>query len=86
MNLNIEFPADIENVLRSRAAAAGTDLTSFVRQVVTESIVDPELPSPEKSSSHEEFMAKIRGIIALHPVSHGKMDDSRESIYAGRGE
>jgi hypothetical protein len=39
MNLTIELPADIENVMRRRASAADQDLATFVRQAVTESAI-----------------------------------------------
>ena len=45
MNVSVNFPAEIENSLRRRAAAVGQDLESFVRMVVTESLESTaELP------------------------------------------
>jgi len=85
MNVSINFPAEIETTLLRRAAAAGMDVETFVKEFVTERLAE-EVPPPAKAASHAEFMARLRGIIDLHPKSNGLVDDSRESIYAGRGE
>ena len=84
MNVNINFPAEIETALLRQAAAAGQDVATFVKDVIIERLADEHPPA--KSSSHAEFMAKLHGVIELHPASNGLVDDSRESIYAGRGE
>ena len=86
MNLNIDFSADVENLLRQSAADSGLDIAGVIRQIVTERIANRFSATPKRKLSHDEFMAKLRNIVALHPVSNGKMDDSRESIYAGCGE
>ena len=86
MNVSVQFPVDIENALRNTAAAAGKDVETFVRDIVAERLAE-EIPSPVGGRlSHEEFRAKIRELVALRGVTHGHMDDSRESIYEGRGE
>jgi hypothetical protein len=85
MTVSITFPAEIETTLLRRAAAAGTDVETIVKEFVTERLAE-ENPQPARATSHAEFMAKLHGIIDLHPVSNGSVDDSRESIYAGRGE
>lgn len=85
MTVNISFPAEIEATLVRRAAAAGKDVETFVKEFITERLSE-ENPPPEKSASHEEFMSKLQRFIDLHPASNGSMDDSRESIYAGRDE
>jgi hypothetical protein len=88
MTVTIQFPAEIESTLRRRAATLGQDVESFVCQVVAESLAydDAAAPTPPRTNSHEEFKAKLRQIIDRHSVSMGRMDDSRESIYAGCGE
>jgi hypothetical protein len=88
MQLNISLPAEIETALRRRAAAAGQDVDTFVARVVTDELTD-EIESAvtrPKYRSHEEFKAKLDEIIQRHNVRNGNFDDSRESIYAGRGE
>jgi len=85
MNVSIHIPTEIETVLRHRAAAAGTDIETLVNKLFTERLAEEYLPAP-KVASHDEFMARLRRVIDLHPKSNGSVDDSRESIYAGRGE
>jgi plasmid stability protein len=85
MNVSINFPAEIETTLLRRAAATGKDIGTIVKEFVTERLAE-ESPPPAKAASHDEFMARLHKIIDLHPMTNGSVDDSRESIYAGRGE
>jgi plasmid stability protein len=85
MNVSINFPAEIETILLRRAAASGKDVETVVKELVSEGLAEQN-PPHAKVASHEEFMAKLQRFIDLHPASNGSMDDSRESIYAGRGE
>jgi len=85
MSLNVSFPIEIESALRQRAAAAGKDVETFVREILIEEVAERAINSLS-SQSHDEFMAKLTAIIDLHGLSNGKMDDTREAIYAGRGE
>jgi len=85
MNVSVHIPEEIEATLRQRASAAGKDVATVVQQYVVERLADEALV-PAKISSHQEFMTRLRRVIALHPLSNGSVDDSRESIYAGRGE
>jgi plasmid stability protein len=85
MNVSINFPSDLEDSLRRRAAAQGQDIETYVRQVVTESLVQEDEPT-DKSPTPAEFARRLDAWIALHPVLDHAIDDSRESIYAGRGE
>lgn len=79
MNVSIRFPPEIEPVLIRRAAAAGQDVETFVREVVTEQLAD-EVAVPARVGSHSEFMARLQAIIDMHPASNGVVDDRRESI------
>ena len=83
--MTITLPIELESALRQRAALAGKDIETFVREILTEEVSNQPTKNI-RTLSHEEFVAKLRGIIALHSESNGKMDDSRESIYAGCGE
>jgi plasmid stability protein len=85
MNVSINFPAEIETTLLRRAAAAGKDIETIVKEFVTERLAE-EIPPTARLASHDEFMANLHRVINLHPMSNGSMDDSRESIYSGRGE
>ena len=83
MNVSIHFPAEIETILRRHAAAAGKDIETFVQEVVAERLAEE---SSHEALSHDEFMLRLRQVVSMHPKSNGTLDDSRDSIYAGRGE
>ena len=85
MNVSINFSSEIETQLLRRAAAAGQDVESFVRQVVTESLAEQSAEMPPKKVP-SEFRERMESWIALHPKLDNVIDDSRESIYVGRGE
>ena len=85
MNIQVDFPADIEQTLQQLALASGVDVATIVRTVVTEKL-EEELKPAESESTHESFKSRLQAIVDLHPASTGHVDDSRESIYAGRGE
>jgi plasmid stability protein len=86
MQLNVSLPTEIENALRRRAAAAGMDLETFVTNVVTEEVAEEPMPTPRASRSSAKYAERLKAWIDLHPVLDHVIDDSRESIYAGRGE
>lgn len=91
MTISITFPAEIETTLRRQAAATGKDLATYVQDVVTESLVQDDLVQddeavPVRRPSPAEFAQRLESWIALHPILDHAIDDSRESIYAGRGE
>lgn len=63
--------------------AVVSDLKRLVETLRGQS-AKPELP-PHKDTA-EEWIAKFRAWAASHPKSDVIADDSRESIYEGRGE
>jgi hypothetical protein len=87
--LNIPLSAEDEARLRQRAAAAGKDIVEYIVQVVEEDLAITEaapsapLASPLKADS---WMDEFHAWVASHPRLDYVADDSRESIYAGRGE
>ena len=85
MNLIVSIPPDVETALRSNAAAVGKDVETFVRELVIDDVSEVAA-SMQKRRSHEEFVSRLREIIQKHGIRNGNFDDSRESIYAGRGE
>lgn len=84
MTLTLSFPPDVEAKLRERAAAAGTDVAAVVQEAVNHALQAGNTNMPSKSS--EERIREFDQWVASHkPVAHF-VDDSRESIYSGRGE
>lgn len=85
MTLQITLPPELEASLERHAAAAGQDVATFVQEVVRERLEEGwESGSVRRRS--RDLREKLQRIIELHPISPGYVDDSRESIYAGRGE
>ena len=83
MNLRIELPPSLEQMLKTRAAETGQDLQSFVLSALTSlELVESDVPK----LSSEEFESKLDALATLHLTAPASFDDSRESIYAGRGE
>jgi hypothetical protein len=86
MNLRIEVPPNLEIALKLRASAAGKDIAGFVVDALREELSQGELtsdtPNPSASSFSEWLAAWRQGA----PKTNHFVDDSRESIYGGRGE
>ena len=85
MNVNIRLSPEDEDALRRRAESVGQDVETFVANVIVEELA-AEQPAIKPSRSHEEFTAKLRRFIERYGVHVSEVDDSRESIYGGRGE
>ena len=73
MSINVNVPVEFEDALRRRAEPAGKDLSTFAGELLMEEVAD-ELPIKRKISI-EEYKAKIREFIALHPG--GGREDGR---------
>ncbi len=86
MTLDLQLSSETEAKIRARAAAAGQDVADFVLQAVAEKLAEAESQPANPSQSDKDWSDWLRTIIELHPVVTHFVDDSRESIYAGRGE
>ncbi len=86
MTVQIDFPADIEQQLQARAAAAGQDVGAFVRQIVSDCLRDEGGEPSAVGAASSDFAKKLDAWTAQHPRLTSPIDDRRESIYAGRGE
>jgi plasmid stability protein len=85
MTLTLSFPPETEAKLRDRAAASGKDVETIVREAVDEKLA-AEATTPGPTESAEEWVARFKAWVESHPPVTHFVDDSRESIYAGRGE
>lgn len=85
MTVTIELTSEIEAALRRRAAASGEDLQTYLQQLVTHILIEEtEVKVPRRSAV--EFEQRLNALIAALPQADHPIDDSRESIYEGRGE
>jgi hypothetical protein len=88
MSLTIPFTPEIEALLRERAAASGKDVGTFVREVVEEKLARADASEKSAGQWTAEFNAWMQEVAArasAYPPGF-VVDDSRESIYEGRGE
>jgi hypothetical protein len=83
MNLVIDLPADLEAILKKRAEQVGLDIPTYVLQTLLISDFDP---AGDASISNEQFEASLKRLLEIHASAPAQFDDSRESIYEGRGE
>jgi hypothetical protein len=86
MTLKLNIPSDTEAKLRERAAAAGQDVESYVLQAVAEKLTEAESQSQSSVPNFKDWKKTLLACMDLHPPATHCVDDSRESIYAGRGE
>lgn len=85
--LTIPLPTETAATLREQAAAAGTDVASFVLEAVKEKLASVgEFAADQPRLTKEERIAEWLEWTASHQALGYEVDDSRESIYAGRGE
>ena len=84
IKVNIELPSEIESQLIRKAAAAGTDVATFVKQVVTERLIDGEGAAGGKLGDPRGFVERQNAWVKRFPVLDHAIDDSRESFYRGR--
>jgi hypothetical protein len=86
MTLNLPFSSDTEIRLRELAAVSGQDVEAIVLQAVAEKLALAEAERSPTLQNGDHWKRKLRECIDLHPVATHFVDDSRDSIYAGRGE
>lgn len=83
MNLVLNLPADLEAILKKRAEQAGLDIPTHALRTLRISDFDQAGDASISNEQFEESLKRLREIHATVPV---QFDDSRESIYEGRGE
>ncbi len=85
MHLVINVPSHLEMRLANEAAQAGLGVEDFVLETLNDRL-EPARGQESKALSGEQFLQWIRDWADQFPVIDDPVDDSRESIYAGRGE
>ena len=91
MTLTLELPTDTEKRLQAKAGAKGLTIKTYLEELVRNDLGNQETDgsSPINSPgtmSNEEWIAEHRALAKKHAHVTHFVDDSRESIYAGRGE
>jgi hypothetical protein len=83
MNITIHLAPEIEQRLREKAGQRGQSLQEYLQRLAEESLGNEHMPQP---LSAEQWEAQLRAWVASHADWPAEFDDSRESIYEGRGE
>ena len=84
MNLILHLPPETEAKLKEQAAATGRAPEELALQALEEQLAVSGQPLVTLSA--DEWIADIRAWAQSHRSLPHDADDSRESIYAGRGE
>jgi plasmid stability protein len=83
MSIMLQLPPEIEQALREKAARLGQSLEAYLEQVAEREAQGEEREPPH---SADQWVAELRAWAASHRPLETVVDDSRESIYEGRGE
>ena len=83
MSITLQLSQDKQAALeRLAAAAAGTDVSSYVLRVVQEEIDERDEPEDSPSKlSYEQCSKRFQAFLAKQTSHNPHFDDSRESIY-----
>ncbi len=87
MTLKIDVSDDLMAKLEREASASGRDLQSLVVSALEEMVAcaDEEPPHDSKASREQRAAEWVAWTSGHRPLGR-PVDDSRESIYEGRGE
>ncbi|TWU37422.1 hypothetical protein [Novipirellula artificiosorum] len=83
MTIELELSPDVQKSLEQKAREKGVDVKTFVENLVQAAAVSPEQGAKLRGEALEEAFKELTH--GLPPLGND-VDDSRESIYAGRGE
>jgi hypothetical protein len=82
MNLRIQIPEHLNSILIARAAESGKDVESYVVDTICEQLDVPNTVA-SAASDFDSWLIEVRKLV---PILVTNIDDSRDSIYIGRGE
>jgi hypothetical protein len=90
MAVTLHLAPEAEQQLRARAAQQGQTVEAYLVELVERSLSQappsPAPAAPTGPANADDWSREWRAWAASHPPLPHPVDDSRESIYAGRGE
>lgn len=89
MTLHIPLSIEAEARLREYAEASGKPVSEVIAEAIEEKLAVIEDESGDRAGrprSKEQWLREFREWVDSHPPVSHFVDDSRESIYEGRGE
>ncbi len=83
MSITLHLAPDVEQRLREKAARGGQSVEEYILRLTGGVLPTESSPGPLTT---EEWLAEFKTWVASHANWPTDIDDSRESIYGGRGE
>lgn len=83
MNVRINLPAELEAKLRRDAEMSGLDVETLILEAVKSQYFEEE---PSREKTRRDFRTWLKHFRRNTRPMRNEMDDSRESMYEGRGE
>jgi hypothetical protein len=86
--ISFQLGSEIERLLQQKAARRGQSLEVFLRGLAEREAYQPDTAghSTVGTSDTDLWVERWRAWAQSHPATAIVADDSRESIYGGRGE
>jgi plasmid stability protein len=88
MTIRFQLAPETEHLLEQKAARRGLPLEAYLREIVEREAIQPESTDHplSQATAADSWVERWRVWAQGHPASVVVADDSRESIYDGRGE
>ena len=83
MNITLKVNVEVERKLQEAAALNDLTVEAYIQRLVEQSVA---VSPPARTMAPVERREAFRAWVASHKALPHEADDSRESIYAGRGE
>jgi hypothetical protein len=86
MTITLSLPAETSQKLQERATETGKDVATLIREAVDEKLSVPEDLTDPSGLPYAQWKPAFDAWVGGRPAAGHFVDDSRESIYSGRGE
>lgn len=86
MSAPVEIKPETAELLAAQARAHGLSVDDYLRSLLPRTNGDGDEKPLYESATPEAWVGAFREWATSHPVLSSTADDSRESIYKGRGE
>jgi hypothetical protein len=86
MTVQLQLPAELEEKLRLHAQARGQDLAHAALELLQQGLDSSRESTSPNDLPYEVWQRRFDAMLKDLPRVDSFVDDSRESIYEGRGE
>ena len=84
--ITLSLPDEIERKLQARAKDQDRDVTTVAIEILEKELQPPAKPENPNDLPYDEWHRRFKAMVTGHPMIDVVVDDSRETIYEGRGE